>query len=201
MSESNLYLNILKLGSGIEVCTEQKLISSALVLLYSGIDSVSWLASNEEYSTRTTFIDWVEKYLLKAKQLPCTSLDLYAARCGLLHTFTPDSRLSATGEARRLCYAWGNSRTQDLQRTINWVSGHERLVAVHISDLYEAWRLGVKLFVEEIDSDSNRKQAVYEKADKFFSDLSPGIVQEVLKTLDNSAEIEKAEKKEQKDAL
>ena len=37
-----------------------------------------------------------------------SGLDLYAARCGVLHTYTMDSRLSTEGKAKRILYAWGN---------------------------------------------------------------------------------------------
>jgi len=86
MSELALYENIMLLGRGIDACIEKKLTAPALILIYSGIDTVGWIDSTDDYATRTSFINWVDAYLLKAKQLQCTALDLYAARCGLLHT-------------------------------------------------------------------------------------------------------------------
>jgi hypothetical protein len=89
MSDLALYRNIMLLGSGIDACIEKKLSGPALILIYSGIDTVGWLDSSEDYATRTSFMKWVDAYLLQAKPLQCTALELYAARCGLLHTFTP----------------------------------------------------------------------------------------------------------------
>lgn len=182
MSELNLYKNIMLLGSGIDVCIEKKLASPALILIYTGIDTVGWLDSNDEYSTRASFVNWVDAYLLKAKPLLCTSLDLYAARCGLLHTFTPDSKLSSTGKARRICYSWGTASAQDMQRTIGLTCDTNKFVAVHVNELYEAWRLGVGQFVADLDKNHNRKYPVYKKADKFFSELSSGVIRDFLAT-------------------
>jgi hypothetical protein len=126
---------------------------------------------------------WVDDYLLKAKPLECTPLDLYAARCGLLHTFSPDSRLSSQGKARRICYAWGTGRAQDLQRTIDLTNKSTEYVAVHVNDLYEGWRLGLLAYTEELKNDSVRRSRVYEKAGKFFSELDLGTVSNILAKL------------------
>jgi len=187
MSELALYKNIMLLGSGIDACVKKKLSGPALILIYSGIDTVGWLDSSEDYATRTSFVKWVDAYLLKAKPLECTSLELYAARCGLLHSFTPDSQLSSLGKARRICYAWGKASVQDLQRTIDLTNKSGKYVAVHVDDLYEAWRLGILQFTEEVEKDRDRKSRVCKKADKFFSELGLETVRKVLTKLDKGA--------------
>lgn len=184
MSELALYKNIMLLGRGIDACIEKKLTAPALILIYSGIDTAGWLDSSEEYATRTSFMNWVDAYLLKAKPLRCMAMDLYAARCGLLHTFTPNSKLTSEGKARRICYAWGAASVQDLQRTIDLTNKSEEYVAVHIDDLYEAWRLGVLQFAEELEKDRDRKSRVYSKAAKFFSGLGMEDVCKVLTKLE-----------------
>jgi hypothetical protein len=187
MSELALYRNIMLLGKGIDACIEKKLTAPALILIYSGIDTAGWLDSSEDYATKTSFMNWVDAYLLKAKPLQCTSMDLYAARCGLLHTFTPDSKLSSAGKACRICYAWGTASVKDLQRTIDLTNKSGEYVGVHIDDLYEGWRLGVLQFAEELEKDSVRKSRVYSKAARFFSELGMEDVCKVLTKLDKGA--------------
>jgi hypothetical protein len=179
-----LYKNILLLASGIEACIEKKVNNSALILIYSGIDTVGWLDSTEEFTSKPGFITWVDTYLLKAKPLACTSLDLYAARCGLLHTFTPDSKLRSEGKARYINYAWGTASVEKLQRTIDLTKKSDNHVALHVNDLYEAWRLGVLRFCEEVEKDPDRKARVYEKADQFFAELGLGTISDVLTVID-----------------
>lgn len=145
-----LHQNIVLLASGIEACIEKNLTHSALILIYSAIDTAGWLDSTEESASKRSFISWVDAYLLKAKPLACTSVDLYAARCGLLHTFTPDSKLRSKGKARYINYAWGPASVEKLQRAIDLAKDSDNNVAVHVNDLYEAWRLGVLNFCEEV---------------------------------------------------
>ncbi len=47
MVEAPLLTNIMLLGNGIEACLEKHLLIPALILMYSGIDVMGWLASNE----------------------------------------------------------------------------------------------------------------------------------------------------------
>lgn len=180
MSNVGLRNNIMLLGAGVESCIERKLVAPALVLIYSAIDTVGWLDSDKQYADKYDFMRWVETYLLKSKNINCKSIDLYAARCGLLHTFSSDSKLSKEGKARQICYAWGKATARDLQETIDCSEEAGKYVAVHVSDLYEAWRMGVLLFIENLEKDTERKRRVCQKADQFFCELSMGTINEVL---------------------
>jgi hypothetical protein len=184
MIELGLHKNIMLMGSGIEACIEKKVTVPSLILIYSAIDTVGWLNSADEHATRTSFIKWVDTYLLKAKPLKCTALELYAARCGLLHTFSADSRLSSERKARRILYAWGTAIVEDLQRSIDLINKSKEYVAVHLNDLYEGWRLGVLNFTEDLENDQERKLRVHEKAAKFFSELDLETVSKILTKLD-----------------
>ena len=184
MDEFPLFKNMMLLASGIDACIEKKVITPALVLIYSAIDTTGWLDSTETFATRNDFISWVDKYLLKARQLRCTSLDLYAARCGLLHTFTPDSQLSSSGKARVICYAWGTAKAEDMQRTIDLKNKSNELVAVHLDELYQAWKSGIVLFGEDIDKDPDRSTRILTKARKFFAELGVETMSEILSAID-----------------
>jgi hypothetical protein len=118
------------------------------------------------------------------KPLACTSLDLYAARCGLLHTFTPDSKLRSEGKARYICYAWGTAAVQDMQRAIDLTNKSDKYVAIHVNDLYEAWQLGVLRFCEELEKDPGGKAKVHKKAAQFFAELGLGSISDILTVID-----------------
>ncbi len=188
MSEQALNEKLRPLASGIEECLEKRLTQPALILIYSGIDTAGWLDSPERDATRASFVKWIDGYLLKAKPLTCTALDLYAARCGLLHTFSPDSRLSYQAEARRIYYAWGTADVEKLQRTIELTNNTTKYVAVHVTELYEGWCLGLLAFTDDLEKDPARKARVHAKASQFFSELDSGIVQEALDKVDGVLE-------------
>ena len=60
----------------------------------------SSLDRKEGEGTKAAFLRWCDSYLLASKALPCNSLELYGARCGVLHAGSPDSDLSRLGKAR-----------------------------------------------------------------------------------------------------
>ena len=188
MDEYPLFNNMMLLTSGIEACMEKKAMIPALVLIYSAIDTTGWLDSTETFSTRNDFIRWVDTYLLKAKQLKCSAIDLYAARCGLLHTFTADSQLSSSGTARVIWYAWGKAKVEDLQRAIDLKNKSNKLVAVHVNELYQAWLSGLELWGQDLDKDSNRSAKILTKAKKFFADLGIETMSEIITATDNNTE-------------
>jgi hypothetical protein len=179
MSVPELYLNIAKVGLGIDACLEKKLYLPALILIYSGIDIAGWLASPEPFASQKTFVDWVDAYLLKAKALPCTALELWGARCGLVHTLTPFSRPPNKPPRVRPRIIWpvfGTACVEDIQKFIELKEDSERYVAVHINDLYEAWRLGTLRFIMGLDADPKEKAVVVAKAKKFFAAVSPELM-------------------------
>ncbi|MCX6026810.1 MAG: hypothetical protein NTY23_11225 [Chloroflexi bacterium] len=158
--------------SAAETCLEKRLHMPALILLYSAIDISGWLAClSDNKPVRDAFCEWVDKYMLPANQLSCTSLDLYAARCGLLHTFTPESRYSSTGDAKLFAYAWGKAKVADLRKSIE-LQGRTDLIAIHVSDLLEAYRLGLARYLTDVDNDPSLGSTFDLKAGKFFAPMS-----------------------------
>lgn len=187
MSEEKFQKGIMQLGYGIELCLENKLNSPAQVLIYSAIDIVSWLASPEKYASKVSFIKWVEAYLLPGSSIKATALDLYAARCGIIHTLTPEAKPIPNEKPRLICYVTGDSTVDLIQRSIELSGKTSRFVAVHINDLYKAWRLGVKRFWEEIECDPGKKLRAYSKARKFFSRLDNADIEQAVSRLEGKA--------------
>jgi hypothetical protein len=173
MSEQKLQHYLNSLDAGIDACLKKDLRLPALVLLYSAIESVGAL-SNDDPNAKTgeIFQNWVKEYLLPVRMIYPNALDLYAARCGIIHTLTPYSTLSDTGKARKVCYASGVCSAEFLQRAINQSGRQDELVAVHIDDLYRGWKVGTERFVQELRNDPARLARVLEKAEDFFSYLS-----------------------------
>src|SRR5438128_496386 len=88
-----------------ELCISARLNTPALILLYSAIDAASWLcAEYPDGPVQKYFVAWVEKYLLATGRFKCSALDLWAARCGIVHTFSASSRLSREGKVHQIVY-------------------------------------------------------------------------------------------------
>ena len=133
---------------------------------------MGWLASPEQYATENTFTIWVDRWLLPASPLPCTSLELYAARCGVLHTFTANSRLADKGAVRRVVYAWGGASVTDLQARAD-SSEPGRNVAVDIDALYNGLHDGVANFLHDALKDSHLGTVLQTKARQYFHLVRP----------------------------
>lgn len=177
--------NLEQLCKAIELCIKEKLISPSLILLYSAIDITAWIAMDEP-STKERFIGWVETYLLPMKKIRCTAMELYAARCGLVHRFSADANLIERGEGniRRIMYAWGNSNVSSLQEMIELGKLLE-YVPVKVEELFEAYCLGLRALQEDLSKDPIKASKVYDKAGRFFVTMSEAESRELINLAKN----------------
>ena len=158
--------NVIK---SIEICLKEKFHISSLILLYSGIDIVSWLnrPASKKQSSRKDFIAWVDGYLLPNPNIKCRAIDLYAARCAIVHSYSFSSRLSKYGEAKEIYYSWGKANIKSLHNDID-----RRLkksaAAIHINDFLEAFKKGIEKFMLSVKNDKEKGKIVCGRASKYF---------------------------------
>ena len=189
MSQTSLKQAFNDLFSAIDLCMGKRLHIPTLILIYSSIDIASWLHS-ENQSVKVRFTEWVDKYLLTGSSMRCTALDLYGARCGILHTFSSESDLSNAGKARQIYYAWAPSKVSEVEKLLaHEIEIRARLgmkpddiVAVQVEDLLGGLRRGVDAFLCEVEADSVRTEQVHAKAEKFFLDLSDQSIADMIQS-------------------
>jgi hypothetical protein len=170
----SLIRNSQQLFEAIDSCLNKKLLLPCLSLVYTGMDVHASLEQRPDERVRGAFTRWVDRYVVRGDCLPCSALELYAARCGVLHTFTANSELFRSGKVRQIFYAWGTARVEALQESIDALDRH--VLAVHVSDLVSAFRQGVADYFEEI-ADSPKLQAVVGKnAGLWFTNLDPSMI-------------------------
>jgi hypothetical protein len=149
------------------------------MLIYSGIDGLAWLSVEDNTGVRARFEDWVEEYLFAVKAFPCSATDLYAARCGILHTFTGDSHLLARGQAKAIAYAWGDADVAALQRALDRTHRGE-CCALHINDLAEGLRLATAKLFDDADSDDSLRLRLQGRGARYLqpvtTEFTPGVV-------------------------
>ena len=158
--------NIIK---SIEICLKEKLQISSLILLYSGIDIVSWLnrPTSKEKASREDFIRWVDDYLLPNPNIKCRAIDLYAARCAIVHSYSFFSMLSKDGKAKKIYYSWGKANIKSLQNDIDRRLKKDT-VAIHINDFLEVFKEGIEKFKLSIKNDKEKEKVVHDRANKYF---------------------------------
>ena len=172
--------------AAIDVCLKSNIKLPALLLAYTLIDIAGGLiamANRGRY-----FTDWLEKYMLPNGTLPCSSLELYGARCGLLHNYSATSNLGASGPVRRVFYAWRPSRADDLAKLISFNTQMmaqlgkdvEQIVAVQAEDILSALQTGVDKFLADIASDPQRAARVYAKAENMMVENQEADIQSLI---------------------
>lgn len=112
--------------------------------------------------------------------LPCTALELYAVRCGILHTFTAESDLSRSGSSPKLAYAWGTAKSGDLQTAARLLN-RDDLVAVHVEDLVQLFRHGVADYLDEVSQDPAREATLQKQVSLWFTHLDKSIVENMVR--------------------
>lgn len=87
-------------------CAAHGFPEAALVLAYTTMERMAWLhrAPGHPEAMRSDFMAWAEVDLLPGSGLSCSALELYAARCEILHGGPP--RMVREGVAARLAHTW-----------------------------------------------------------------------------------------------
>ena len=99
---------------GIQVTYDNECYGACLILIYCGIDAMSFLdmPPSQEKVRAHDFIQWAEQYLrprLKSQATQITGEELYGARCGVVHNYTVESRRTKGGGSRRIGYMVGGN--------------------------------------------------------------------------------------------
>lgn len=138
----------------------------ALVVLYSAIDTLAWSSRNAGDVTRSDFCDWVSKYMDPTHQLDCTPEDLYAARCGLLHSGAAESRLSREKHASELWYSTSPHSVPESQAFAQRVGANAKVL--YFTALLTAFSQGVMQFSDELSSDETRRRETAERIGRWL---------------------------------
>ena len=163
-------INVIHNGikQSIRVLLENRCFGAAVILIYSGIDTMAYLdmPASQEDVTRTDFVRWAERYI----RFPCTEqltgLDLYGARCGMLHSYSVASNLSRQGKCRQIAY---------MDKSVPEVRSNPAvatdLVLVSVPGLAQAFFDGIDAFLIELFSDTKKAPIAEERFQKLVHHL------------------------------
>ena len=101
--------------------------------------------------------------MLPDSGLPCNADDIYAARCGLLHTLTAESRQSRLGYARDLNYVGDNESPKEKQARHDPKCVND--IFVGTTPFVNAFFKACSRFRDKVCSDSDLQNRVYFHAD------------------------------------
>ncbi len=131
----------------IRLCMDNDAQRAALQLMYAAIDNFATLGLPHQRtkSTRTDYAGWCDRYLKFNSQEEVSGIEWFAARCGLLHSYTAESDLSRTGKVRMISYYGGSGPDiiYNPQKSTD-------LVMVRVEGLIGAFFSGVDRFVVDL---------------------------------------------------
>ncbi len=179
------YKHMMDLVDSIDDCETKRRTLPCLTLLYAGMDVMASLDSIPGEGVRGGFVRWANTFLLTERSFECSALDLYAARCGVVHTFTPESDLHRQGKARKIHYAWGTAEVDKLSRATQAL-GHD-YASVHLSDLVNAFRDAVAEHLKVIERDRTKRERFESMSGLWFSDLSKSIMDDFIELTERNA--------------
>jgi hypothetical protein len=132
------------------------------------MDAMAFLdiPAGQDEVTRADFIQWSDKYIRFPCQEQLAGVDLYGARCSMLHAYGAVSRLSSAGKCRLIGY---------IDKSIPEVrynpSGDKELVVVSITALKDAFFKGIDEFLVSAFADKNKAPIVEKRLRSFFQIL------------------------------
>lgn len=133
---------------GVESCLETQCLMSAVTLIFASMDALAALTRPPALAETTgaVFHAWIVRFL-PLGALACTELELWGARCGVLHTYRPEAGV-VRGAVRPLYYQWRAGPAADTDRTLPPV--HHVIV---VEDLYDALRQAADAYMEATTQD------------------------------------------------
>lgn len=162
-------INVQNKLQAIEMCISAQLRIPALVLIYAGMDfagSVCRPAWKEDQGSGD-FIAWVEGDM-QCQKLGVRGIDLWGARCGLLHGLTHNSKLYRQGRANRIVYSWGN-KMPDAPTTFLRRLGMPETV-IRVEDLHHAFVEGLDRLGQRMIKDPALTQLIALRSNALFID-------------------------------
>lgn len=149
-----------KTAEAVDLLFQQKHTEAGLVLLYAWIDRMAWLSVAADESTGQDFKNWINNYLFSEYQLPCSADDLWAARCAILHTGSPNARDTNQGRAKRILYYGGD--------THKFISNQEDTIMLKVKDLHVAFLGAIINFAGHLKQNQSALTVANEKLNKIL---------------------------------
>lgn len=175
----NPYFQTIKqLKDAIDDCASKGRVLSCLTLLYSAIDILASLEKLPNEGTQSAFVRWVDAYMLPNSPFHFSSLDLYAARCGIIHAFSAESDLSRNGRARKIMYAWGTASVDSLRQASTAFGRSE--ISVHIKDLIDGFGIAVVKYIEDVVRNPDRRSHFVQATRRWLVGVDPRIIDQAL---------------------
>ena len=139
--------------------------AGAVILTLSAIEAMAYLGIplTRKEVHRNDYINWVNKYMKTDPKQPYQyeGIDLYGARCGIVHRYGLTSRLSEQGKCR--IFGYNNGSEHYYNPLIS-----KDMVVISISRFTNDFFKAVTMFLGEVTNDKNLKARVDSRISGLF---------------------------------
>jgi hypothetical protein len=137
---------------------------AALAMVYIGLDTMALLTCpvGQQSQTRADFISWVDKYLKAdaASEYQYEGIDMYAARCAVLHSYGSVAALhSGTNPPRKFGYTDNGPHKKD---------DAERFALISVAVLIHDFSKAMESFIKEMRTDPELKRRIDSRIGSLF---------------------------------
>lgn len=139
----------------IKTVQQSEALIATVILTFVSIDTMSYLSmpSNKVKNDSQDFINWVNKYMQTDKDQPYhyDPNEMWAARCGTLHSYSPYSNIAEKKGYKLYGYHDGSAHIYNPQEST-------RLVLISIPRLVNDFVKAVQTFLRDALNDKNLKK-------------------------------------------
>ena len=171
MTTAELAASLMRFAKSIASSRDNDDFAGALVLFFTYCDAVGSLIRPKERNRTEAqyFKEFVRDYILPHCNTDISSDDLWGARCGILHTYSPYSDLSEKKDStvRKIVYV-GNRYQADFCHEVMKSENQEDLVFIDPYDLFNGFIDGIVSFLKIVDQDDHLRDRVLIHAEKYL---------------------------------
>ena len=161
---------ILDLMKEITTCYSNKCFTATVSLSFVLIDLMGSICMAPELvdTTKDQFIDWVDRYLKAAEgqEYQYRGIDIYAARCGLLHTYTAEAALHRK-HGSIIIFSYDDGRKHRYNPTID-----KSLAIIGIAALMHDLFGAVTSCLQELDKNVDRRKLAIQRMDSRYQTVA-----------------------------
>ena len=141
---------------------------ATIILVYCGIDALAYLSMPQDHERvrQEDFVAWVDRYLVFRDGLRVPGIEVYAARCAVVHTYTAEADLHRAGRVQRKI-----GYIDEALPEIQAAAGVQNLVLVSVRGLVDAFCGGVQTFLRELVQDGLRRRTVARRLEAMVQEL------------------------------
>jgi hypothetical protein len=173
MNATEFALQLLKFSTSIAKSRDADDEVGALILFYAYTDALGSLLrpKGKRNTSSIYFKRYAREFILDGTSLAITEDDLWSARCGMLHTFSPYSDLTEgpTPRARKVAYVKSNQQAHMANQAVAAANLGD-IICVDSFDLFNAFIDGVVRFRKKVADDPVFAESIFFHAEKFFQD-------------------------------